>query len=160
MKNSHCVKKHLIINEIHNYIMESKILNLDLKNLLPVKNKRRRARYAFKVKGGRPGLIDITSTNTDIGPGKYDDVRTSFPILKKEIDPLLNKPARQTHNFCSKSPRLSPPLLPPSPIPGTYRNMYNTIGDNVGDWKKIGKNGMFFTKFPKFYYPPKDVYLL
>jgi hypothetical protein len=105
-----------------------------------------------KEKGGRPLLIDVTSTAQEIGPGRYEELRSCFPQLGRKESSHSNQ---ETHIFRSKSPRLAPLFVSPAPIPGRYG--YQTIIDEILSKKCIGKNGKFFTTSQKFYKHAVDV---
>ena len=106
-------------------------------------------------KGQRACLIDITSTNMDVGPGKYEETRTSFPIIeRRESNPM---PAYSHYMFKSESPRISPLLLSVAPLPGHYR--YRSITDEILLQKKIGKKGIFFSNAVKLPKPKIEVQL-
>jgi hypothetical protein len=110
-------------------------------------------KFLINEKGGRPLLIDHTSTTHDIGPGKYEELRSFFPQIGRRESAQSVKQSSPT--FKSNSPRLSPLFLSVAPIPGAYS--YKTIIDEILSKKRIGKNGKFFTTAQKFYKHAVDV---
>jgi hypothetical protein len=118
----------------------------------------------------RSSIINVTSTNTLLGPGKYAEVRSSFPLYVDELldkkmhgtTPLISKvmtdsqeesqlPDKQcNYYFKLKSNRKIPrPLKPVPPGPGSYS--HRSCIDEVIERKKIGSKGKFFSSTPKIY---------
>lgn len=67
----------------------------------------------------------------DIGPGKYEEYRTSFPRIDK-VGALLPSEKRKCipqYVFKSHSPRIARQILSDAPLPGAYN--YKSLADEV-----------------------------
>ena len=90
-----------------------------------------------------------TATNKDVGPGRYEEKRTCFPVIDRNgvILPEEKKKCKPLSIFKSHSPRISPLQLSDAPLPGKY--YIKTLAEEVVAKKNIGRNGQFFTRSPK-----------
>jgi hypothetical protein len=72
-----------------------------------------------------------TATSILVGPGKYEEKRTAFPVIDGfgQLLPQEKQKCKPQCTFKSHSPRISPVLLSDAPLPGRYN--YKSIAQEI-----------------------------
>ena len=122
----------------------------------------------------RSSIVNITATNPNVGPGKYTEIRSAFPLYVDELfekklqgtmpltprkndsqDDHIGEPPRDINcNYFFKlkvNRKIQTPLKPVPPGPGTYS--YTSSTQSVLERKNIGRKGKFFSCSLKTFYP-------
>jgi hypothetical protein len=114
----------------------------------------------------RSSIVNITATNPNIGPGKYAEIRSAFPLYVDELFekklqgtiPLTPRKTESQEEHIGETPRdigcnyffklrvnrrIQTPSRPVPPGPGTYS--YKSSTQSVIERKSIGRKGKFFS---------------